>query len=430
MAFTLKPTHLETATKADDILKKMKADLKSNLGKKNVKFVAAKNAVIGGKTIQLFIVTDKPADFEAVLKTKQPKAYRAKGTCDIEKDKATGATKVAIKSSTGQMAADAVGRLIPAAFKGDKSFMVTFPGSDKGSLLKDIQAGSTLKKTDTLDKSGVSEADKEQFRRDQLLKGIEKKPALNKTGAPSTGGVSEATKEEYRRDQLLKDIQKKPALKPTAKPQEGGVADWAKERYRRKAQKTLIASMTPDGKIGSVYFGQKGRIRTTHGAGPEKEGHKGEKTVQFNINEKDAIPAFEKENPTLVKSKNYWDHFDQWLVKKLQNVNAKSAPAWAKLVEGPEQAHDLNKGAPPEDLKLFEIFKRVSDDTVKSWHPSRGTATKFVTDKQTVSILEAAIKHIDGQGLTDPGARNREFYNFVKSRLPKFVQFMREPDKV
>jgi hypothetical protein len=65
---------------------------------------------------------------------------------------------------------------------------------------------------------------------------------------------------------------------------------------------------------------------------------------------------------------------------------------------------------------------------VESWHPSRGTATKFETDKQTISVLNAAIVHISG--VSGPAERNQQFYDFVKSRLPNFVQFMRRPNEV
>src|SRR5689334_17199340 len=125
MSFLLKPGLLEKATNAADIQKLMKSDLKNNVGKKGVKFIAAKNAVIGGKTVQLFIVTDNAAPFEAYLKAKQPKAYRAQGSCDLEKDE-SGNTKVTIKTSAGQMAPDAVVKLVPEVVGHDKAFTAQF----------------------------------------------------------------------------------------------------------------------------------------------------------------------------------------------------------------------------------------------------------------------------------------------------------------
>jgi hypothetical protein len=336
MALSLKPALLEAATDPSKIQKLMKADLKASVGKKNLKFVVAKNCLIGSKAISLFIVTPTPALYETVLKTKYPKAIRAKGTCDILKgDK--GTYQVTIRTAVGPIQPQAVALLVKPAVVSDSSIQAVY------------------------------------------------KP-------------------------------------PSAKPE--GVPDWAKQEYRRDAKRTLMASMTTDGKIGSVYFSD-GRIRTTHGAGPEKEGHSGHTTVQFNINEKAALEAFKKDKPKLYASEDMWSHFDEWLADKLENVNVKSAPSWAKVIVIPEKA----KSKPSDNIKLFEIFKDINGK-VEGWHPSRGTAVKFATDKQTVSVLEAAIKHINQQGLKDPGERNVAFYAFVKSRLPSFVQYMREPKDV
>ena len=83
---------------------------------------------------------------------------------------------------------------------------------------------------------------------------------------------------------------------------------------------------------------------------------------------------------------------------------------------------------PSDDVKLFEVFKNINGD-VETWHPSRGIAAKFDTNKQVVSILHAAITYI--AAVVDPAERNRKFYAFVKSRLPGFVeQHLRAPDEV
>ena len=84
MGFLLKAGLLESMKSPTDVLKLMKSDLKNNSNKKGVKFVAAKNYLVGGKPVSLFIVTDAPASFDTVLK-KQPKALKAKGTCDLVK---------------------------------------------------------------------------------------------------------------------------------------------------------------------------------------------------------------------------------------------------------------------------------------------------------------------------------------------------------
>ena len=336
MALSLKPALLETATDPSKIQKLMKADLKASVGKKGLKFVVAKNCLIGPKAISLFIITPTPNLYETVLKTKYPKAIRAKGTCDILKGDG-GKYNVTIRTAVGPIQPQAIALLVKPAVVSDSSIQAVY--------------------------------------------------------AP-----------------------------PSAKPE--GVPEWAKKQYRRDAKRTLMASMTTDGKIGSVYFGD-GRIRTTHGAGPEKEGHGGQTTVQFNIDEQAALEVFKKDKPKLYDSEEMWSHFDEWLVDKLENVNVKSAPSWAKVIVTANTA----KSKPSENVKHFEIFKGINGK-VESWHPSRGTGVRFKTDKQTVSVLEAAIKHINQQKLTDPNERNVAFYAFVKSRLPSFVQYLREPKDV
>ncbi len=121
MGFLLKPVMLQNATNAADIQKLMKADLKNNAGKSGVKFVAAKNVVIGGKTVHLFIVTDTPAAFEKIIKEKHPKALRAVGTCDLDKE--NGKTKVTVKTSSGQMLGDGIAKMLPEAVAHDSGFV-------------------------------------------------------------------------------------------------------------------------------------------------------------------------------------------------------------------------------------------------------------------------------------------------------------------
>src|SRR5689334_19209 len=113
MGYLLKPEMLTSDQyTAADIQKFMKNDLKNNTGKSGVKFIAAKNYVIKGKTINLLIVADNVNPYEEIIK-KQTKALRAKGTLDLDKDKTTGKVKVTIKSSSGQMLSDGVAKLMP-----------------------------------------------------------------------------------------------------------------------------------------------------------------------------------------------------------------------------------------------------------------------------------------------------------------------------
>lgn len=207
---------------------------------------------------------------------------------------------------------------------------------------------------------------------------------------------------------------------------ETGIPEWAKEAYKQDAKRTVICSMTPDRKIGSVYFGEEGRIRTIHPAGPAHEMHAGSETMQFNIDQNGAWRAFLRAHtiPKGMPQDQLANYFVKWIGIALKDHTADTAPPWAALVASPDAAHALTSEPLPPDLKLYEIFKNING-RIESWHISRGVAAKFETDKQVISVLHAAIRHISA--VTDPGERNRQFYAFVKSRLPKFVDYLRNP---
>ena len=81
---------------------------------------------------------------------------------------------------------------------------------------------------------------------------------------------------------------------------------WAKDEYKLESVEKVIASVALEGgkqKIGSIYFEGDGRIRTTHGASPERSKHGDRTTLQFNIESDRAEAAFKaahrKNNPPL-----------------------------------------------------------------------------------------------------------------------------------
>lgn len=225
-----------------------------------------------------------------------------------------------------------------------------------------------------------------------------------------------------------------------------GVPQWAKDEYEAEAQTTLICSMK-NGKIGSIYF-PGGRIRTTHGSGPEKAPDKADRAVQrynlhlaraqgiFDANNKDLFPnlywktdvKLPKKEREKLAGKEYDRAFKRWLSNQLISIPNDSLPNWIVPVTGPDTAHDPENGAPDPVMKLFEVFVRVSDGKVAGWHPSRGVATKFATNKQVISVLEAAVKHIDG--VKDVNERNKQFYEFIQKRIPDFAKLIRRPDEI
>ncbi|MEM9636673.1 MAG: hypothetical protein AAGA94_03445 [Pseudomonadota bacterium] len=227
---------------------------------------------------------------------------------------------------------------------------------------------------------------------------------------------------------------------------DGGVPNWAKRQYKQDAPRTMIVSVA-DNKIGSIYF-PGGRIRTTHSEGPTKEKHG--QTLQYNIDYDTALAEFDSKNPdyfTKVKKildkkykkdpnvtqdmiKNaaydyYWTAQDKYIAEKLNVTDPKKLPAWVgDVITSPSDAPDMDK---PTTDTLFEVFRSING-SVESWHPSRGAAKKWVTNKQVVSVLHAAIAHI--KDIKGANARNTAFYEFIKSRLPDFVKNIRKPDEV
>jgi hypothetical protein len=234
-------------------------------------------------------------------------------------------------------------------------------------------------------------------------------------------------------------------------PPQTGIPDWAKEDYQgdgklvttdidgvvtdeyEGARRVLIASMTPDRKIGSVYFDDGSRIRTTHSAGPAGESHGGLTNVQFNLVPDRAERAFIRDTGTPRSAPNFWRLHDEWLANYLNDTSVDDLPDWVTVVDEPEDAFDASQQNPPETLKLFEIFVSVSGE-VQDWHPSRGTAVEFETNKQVISVLLAALDEINGQGdgprLTNVADRNRVFYDFIVRRIPDFADRIRDPRRV
>src|SRR5689334_24130044 len=93
----LKLDVLKNATDVSKLQTAMKADLKKSVGKKNLKYIAAKNYPIGSKKTSLFILTDTPTAFENFMKETNPKAPRAKGVADVLKGPKWGTYHVTVQ---------------------------------------------------------------------------------------------------------------------------------------------------------------------------------------------------------------------------------------------------------------------------------------------------------------------------------------------
>ncbi|GFE48689.1 hypothetical protein So717_04420 [Roseobacter cerasinus] len=300
-------------------------------------------------------------------------------------------------------------------------------------------------------------------------------PALGPNQDPSWKAVDRTGTPQWAEDDYVNKVGKTgsvdaspgprmPALAPNAEPSwkkvdRTGVPEWAKQDYIREAPKTLIASVA-DGKIGSIYF-PGGRIRTTHGSGPAKEEH-GE-TLQYNIDYDAALAEFDKKTPDLypntlaalrqkyaddpeftdrdlkkAAAKHYYKNAHRYISGKLNVTNPSKMPYWIRLFTGrsklPSWAGDAIKSpddapgmATQTDRTLFEIFRGINGQ-VEGWHPSRGAAKKWETNKQVISVLNAAIKHI--KDIDGAPARNAAFYEFIQRRIPAFAAQIRRPDEI
>jgi len=200
------------------------------------------------------------------------------------------------------------------------------------------------------------------------------------------------------------------------------------ETARSSSRRTLICSMTPDRKIGSLYFEDGVRIRTTHRDGPERNEHRGP-IMRFNIDDGAAYREFRAELRSLSPAMRSAPDFDRWLAERLTIAGGEDCPAWATRVDGPDSAFDAGDAAPPPGTVMFEVFKTARGE-VRGWHVSRGIAAKFETDMRTVLVLEAALDQLSKHGVTEPAARNEVFYEFVASRLPEFAANIRKPEEV
>ena len=182
--------------------------------------------------------------------------------------------------------------------------------------------------------------------------------------------------------------------------------------------------MTPDGKIGSFYFEDGSRIRTTHTAGPSGEAHGGT-TLRFNVDDGVAVEFCKRKYPH-DWVKRGWQGYDQWLALALNKTRPSALPDWITAV----RTHDDAESTGTLGVSLFEVFRGING-RVEGWHPSRGTAVKFDTDQDMLNVLRAALEYIDANFAgASADIRNQEFYDFVIGERPEFASAMREPSSI
>lgn len=268
-------------------------------------------------------------------------------------------------------------------------------------------------------------------------------------------GVPRWAQYDYTKDHAQVDQSSSAAL-PNYHPAENepgwkysqGVPKWAQNEYKLEAKRTLIASIK-DGLIGSIYFDDH-RIRTTHAGSPERSKDSADQKIsRYNLDQNAAWNLFRKANDLNALFKLFYqttdrrlsvearkeiayDHLDNtykgWLSTYLVNTSIDALPAWVTPVRNKQEAFDVDTANPPDNITLFEVFTNVSNGKVEKWHPSRGIAAKFETDKQVVSVLKAALIHIKDD--RDRRTRNVKFYEFIEHRIPGFAAQIRHPDTI
>ncbi len=404
-------TQLTDVSKAQRL---MKESLALAAGKGDVKFVAAKNYKIGGKLTSLFLVVDTSTQskFLEHLKKQGALVAASAGVAEVTKSTTDATHKIVVKSAKGSLSANIVSTIVKPAVGNDAHFHATTPEREQAEA---------------------------EHRQSEETSGT--KPKTTQSGSLPESVFSEIKKRGQKDDAPLPGEGARAAVEQGGKLQKSGAPEWAKKNYKIQAKRMVIASMTPDGKIGSIYFDDGSRIRTTHGVSPTGEQHDKNRSVQFNVDEGTAQKEYLLRHP----EDGGFDGYDDWLKERLTGITPSNAPKWATIIDSPLKAHDkATKGNPTGSETLIEIFKSVSGE-YQGWHPSRGTATRFDTDKQTISVLRAALKHIDGLypkpddwAKSTPevarirNLRNQEFYKFVKSRSPEseIVKAMRKPEEV
>ncbi|MEP1611379.1 MAG: hypothetical protein ABJL72_05595 [Roseobacter sp.] len=156
-----------------------------------------------------------------------------------------------------------------------------------------------------------------------------------------------------------------------------------------------------------------------------------------------------KKNPTITHKdrkierstyKGYYRKEARYIAKKLNVPKPSSMPAFVRLVtrgrklpscasdaiNSPDEAADMDSETTG---KLLEVFCDING-RLESWHPSRGAAKKWQTNKLVISDLHAAIKRLKVKTIKGANARYIVFYIFVEQRVLDFAKLTRKPDEI
>ena len=192
------------------------------------------------------------------------------------------------------------------------------------------------------------------------------------------------------------------------------------EQDAATAQETVIVSME-GGKIGSIYFGD-GRIRTTHGRGPEDDRGKQRNIHRFNIDREAAAEDFKRDR----KAKKTPRKKLNWYIRDRLEAGT---PDWARdgEVTDPASAPENAPGG-RKLLEYYDVDPVNEEDSGRRVHPSRGAAVKITRDTSDIASIKAAVALVDEDATAS--ANNRTFFRKLLDDRAAMRAEIRMPEEV
>ncbi|WP_298844925.1 hypothetical protein [uncultured Roseobacter sp.] len=182
----------------------------------------------------------------------------------------------------------------------------------------------------------------------------------------------------------------------------------------------MIVSME-GGKIGSIYFGD-GRIRTTHGRGPEDDRGKQRNIHRFNIDREAAAEDFKRDR----KAKKTARKKLNWYIRDRLEAGT---PDWARdgEVTDPASAPENAPGG-RKLLEYYDVDPVNEEDSGRRVHPSRGAAVKITRDTSDIASIKAAVALVDEDATAS--ANNRTFFRKLLDDRAAMRAEIRMPEEV
>ncbi|WP_375230001.1 hypothetical protein [Roseobacter sp. S98] len=175
------------------------------------------------------------------------------------------------------------------------------------------------------------------------------------------------------------------------------------------------------GKIGSIYF-DDGRIRTTHGSGPEDDRGKQRNIRRFNIDREGAEEDFKRAKAAKTTRQTKLN----WFIREQLEAGT---PDWAQGGEVTDPASaPANAPADRKLMEYYEVDPVSAKDSGRRVHPSRGAAVQITRDKSEIDSIKAAVALIDEDATAS--ANNRTFFRKLLDDGAAMRAEVRMPEEV